>query len=113
MKTTNIINHTKKTVIKSFAILLFLSGLVIPLHAENIPVPVTEGKFENSVVDQSQKSMQRINEINAMDKSALSHAEKRKLRKELKSISDRDSNGGIYLSVGAVIIILLLLILLL
>ena len=53
--------------------------------------------------------------IDAMDKSELSAPEKKELRKEVRSIKKelRDISGGVYLSVGAVIIIILLLILLL
>lgn len=55
----------------------------------------------------------RLNEINDMDKADLSHAEKRALRTEVKSIEAEmaANGGGVYLSVGAIIIIILLLIL--
>lgn len=58
----------------------------------------------------------RLNEIKEMDKSELSRSEKKELRKEVKAIKadlKSSGNGGIYLSVGAIIIIVLLLILLL
>jgi len=57
----------------------------------------------------------RLNEINDMDKSDLKSAEKRELRKEVRSIKKQMSElgGGVYISVGAIIIILLLLIILL
>jgi hypothetical protein len=57
----------------------------------------------------------RLDQINAMDKSALSASEKKSLRKEVRSIKKelKTMNGGVYLSVGAIIIIILLLILLL
>jgi len=66
----------------------------------------------------------RSNEIKAMDMSTLSTSEKKELRKEVRSIKSElkvkgestwveGSNGGIYISVGAVIIIILLLVLLL
>jgi hypothetical protein len=50
-----------------------------------------------------------------MDKSNMSRAEKKELRKEVKTIKAnlKASNHGIYLSIGAIIIIILLLILLL
>lgn len=56
----------------------------------------------------------RLNEIKDMDKSNLSSAERKELRKEVRAIKDsvKDS-GGVYISVGAIIIILLLLIILL
>lgn len=57
----------------------------------------------------------RLNEINEMDKSALTRSEKRELRKEVKSINEelQQISGGVYLSIGAIIVVLLLLILLL
>lgn len=57
----------------------------------------------------------RLDEINSIDKSSLSRAEKKELRGEVKSIEKqlREGGGGIYLSVGAIIIIILLLIILL
>lgn len=59
--------------------------------------------------------LNRLIEIRDMDKSNLSSAEKRDLRKEVKSLKReiRSNNRGIYLSIGAVIIIILLLILIL
>jgi hypothetical protein len=59
-------------------------------------------------------SVNRLNEIYAMDKSSLNSSEKKDLRKEVRTIKDQlRHQGGIYLSVGAIIIIVLLLILLL
>jgi ElaB/YqjD/DUF883 family membrane-anchored ribosome-binding protein len=57
----------------------------------------------------------RVEEIKAMDKSNLSKEERKELRKELKEMKKkaRAMNGGVYLSVGAIIIIILLLILIL
>jgi len=59
--------------------------------------------------------MLRLNEIKSMDKATLKPTEKRALRKEVKSINHslRESSGGIYLSVGAIILIVVLLIVLL
>ncbi|WP_461788476.1 hypothetical protein [Pedobacter sp.] len=57
----------------------------------------------------------RVEEIKAMDKSKLSREEKKELRKELKEMKKKANSmsGGVYLSVGAIIIIILLLILIL
>lgn len=55
--------------------------------------------------------------FNDLNKSDLSRADKRVLRKEVKSIEKKiqriSSGGGVYISAGAVIIILILLIILL
>ena len=57
----------------------------------------------------------RLNEINAMDKSKMKAAEKKSLRKEVKSINHkmRDITGGVYVSAGVLILVLILLIVLL
>ena len=63
---------------------------------------------------ETQRLINRLEEINAMDKDDLTRAEKRELRKEVKSIKkSMDTSGGIYLSAGAVILIVVLLIILL
>ncbi|MFA6924801.1 MAG: hypothetical protein WC223_11185 [Bacteroidales bacterium] len=64
---------------------------------------------------ESKVLLKRLNEINAMDKSNLKLSDKKNLRNEVISISNqlRGPTGGIYISVGALIIILLLLIILL
>ncbi|WP_411274658.1 hypothetical protein [Daejeonella sp.] len=57
----------------------------------------------------------RIEEIKSMDKSELSREDRKSLRNELQGMKKeaKAMNGGIYLSVGAIIIVILLLILLL
>lgn len=80
------------------------------LKADNTPVkPPVETSAESTVL------LNRLDEINEMDKSELKHAEKKVLRKEVRSIEKqlKQNNGGVYLSVGAIIIIILLLIILL
>lgn len=57
----------------------------------------------------------RIDEIRAMDRSDMTKAERKAMKKELKELKaqSRAMGGGVYLSVGAIIIIILLLILIL
>jgi len=59
----------------------------------------------------------RVYQIQAMDKTNLTSAEKRALKKELKGLKAQatavERSRGVYLSIGAIIIIILLLILLL
>lgn len=64
---------------------------------------------------QFEKITSRVDEIRQMDKSNLTRAEKKALRAELRQMKDqaRALSGGVYLSVGAIIIIILLLILIL
>ncbi len=57
----------------------------------------------------------RLIQLKAMDRSGMNFSEKRQMRKEVRSIKKelKQINGGVYLSVGAIIIIVLLLILIL
>jgi hypothetical protein len=96
---------------------LFLSLTFIPsiLKADTEAVPVSMNTAKPVESIETNVLIARLNEIKMMDMSKLSHAEKKQLRKEVLSTKKQltESHGGIYLSVGAIIIIILLLILLL
>jgi len=79
------------------------------------PVLSQTNSTEKTESLRGQQLMQRLEEIKAMDKSELSRLEKKSLRKEVTSIKKemKTMSGGVYLSVGAIIIVILLLILLL
>lgn len=58
----------------------------------------------------------RLTEIKEMDRSNMNMAEKKALRKEVRSIKKElkeQASGGVYISVGALLVVILLLILLL
>lgn len=58
----------------------------------------------------------RLTEISLIDKETLQPAERRALRKEVRSIKKQlkaVNNGGVYISVGSLLIVIILLILLL
>lgn len=57
----------------------------------------------------------RLTEIDAMDKSTLSASEKRVLRKEVRGIKReiQRADNGVYISVGALLLVIILLIVLL
>jgi CHASE3 domain sensor protein len=79
--------------------------------AERKPSELTE---QQAV--QIEQIKRRVEEIKAMDKSDLTREERKALRSEVKDMKKQANaiaNGGVYLSVGAIIIILLVLILLL
>jgi uncharacterized membrane protein YidH (DUF202 family) len=59
--------------------------------------------------------LHRLEIIKGMDKSEMTRLEKKNLRKEVREIKKelKPISGGVYLSVGAILIIVLLLILLL
>jgi hypothetical protein len=99
--------HTKK-IIPALLIAMCFS-LLTPVYAASetpvkteVPKEVRAHQIEN-----------RLMEIREMSKSNLSKAEKKDLRKEVKSLKKEAATQGIYLSIGAIIIIILLLILLL
>ncbi|EKB49469.1 hypothetical protein [Cecembia lonarensis] len=81
--------------------------------------PMAMAKKDNPELTEEEKSRlveieMRVDEIKAMDFSTMEKAEKKAVRSELKEIKKeaKDLGGGVYLSVGAIIIILLILILL-
>lgn len=83
--------------------------LVTPVFASN----ATPVKTEVPKEIRAQQIEHRLVEIRDMDKSNLSTADKKDLRKEVKSLKKEARSQGIYLSIGAIIIIIVLLILLL
>jgi hypothetical protein len=99
-----------------YLMMMVLSLSIIPSTIMATEKNPTEKTVENKEVPADVKVMlTRLEEIKSMDKSSMSHLEKKELRKEVRTINAnlRASHQGVYLSVGAVIIIVLLLIILL
>jgi hypothetical protein len=96
-----------KKITSTFVTFLMLSVTPNLLNAEVVPKPI----ITSIQAEQAHVMQLRLNEIHAMDKSNLTAAEKKALRKEVKAIK-KIADGGVYISVGAIIIILLLLIIL-
>ncbi len=64
--------------------------------------------------EEVQVMLDRLQEIKAMDLSAMTTVQKKELRKEVRAIKQEvRATQGIYLSIGAILIIILLLILIL
>ena len=102
-----------KKLFKTVLVALCIS-LSLPAFSNTVTPPefsVVPGKEPNKTVD----PLVRLQQIKDMNKENLSSAQKRDLRKEVKSIRKemKASSKGVYLSVGAIIIIVLLLLLLL
>lgn len=101
--------------------LIYSLALVFSLaiSANNVSAAERNDKAKTEMTAEQQiqlkKIVDRVEEIKAMDKSDLSKTERKELRKELKELKQqaRAMGGGVYLSVGAIIIIILLLILIL
>lgn len=99
-----------------FAILLLVSTLGFSYNSfASDNEPVTKTEISSDDAERAKVLNDRLNEINDMDKSALTASERRELRKEVRSIKEElaQISGGVYLSIGAILVILLLLILLL
>lgn len=99
--------------------------LSLTIAATNVHAIATEDKNPKKVkvidMTEAQKAARleeiraRVTEIKEMDKSELTRTERKALRKELREMQKeaRAVKGGVYLSVGAIIIIILVLILIL
>lgn len=97
----------------AFLLLAFMPATV---KAATEPMATTATATTTAVESaQANALLTRLGEIKAMDKSNLSASEKKQLRKETRSIKKelKALSGGVYLSVGAIVVIVLLLILLL
>ena len=94
------------------AAMLLLSFVSTELSAGSDVSPVGKVSTETPESARAKVLLNRLEEIKALDKSKLTSAQKKQLRMEVKS-SKKELNelgGGIYLSVGAIILILVLLI---
>ena len=105
---------TVKKILRIASVVVFMT-IALPASSSLIvaePSPVSIPATENP---RAQQLLQRLEEIRDMNKSGLTRLEKKSLRKEVKAIRTemKAIKGGVYLSVGAIIIIILLLILIL
>ena len=88
---------------------LVLLSMFSPVMANTDP-----GTSVNSIDARAMALETRLNEIKALNKHEMTRAERKALRKEVKEIKKELAvGGGVYLSVGAILLIALLLILLL
>lgn len=99
----------KKQIYLLLTAVLLASGSVMANEVKSKPALT-----ENQIARVSEIT-RRVEEIKNMDKSDLSRTERKALRNELLDMKKevKATNGGVYLSVGAIIIILLILILIL
>jgi hypothetical protein len=95
--------------------ILLLSITTFSSHATSIMSDLPSGMYGKLDSPISQKQFNRLEEIKLMDLKKLNRKERKELRHEVRSIQkvQSEGSGGIYLSVGAIIIIILLLILIL
>ncbi|MFI5218581.1 MAG: hypothetical protein ACHQNT_03750 [Bacteroidia bacterium] len=104
----------KRTVIKLSIVLacIFQSGRAEVIDASAAKIEINPSQNDSIYAEHL---LARLEEIKLIDKSELSFAEKRELRKEVRTIRSelKAISGGVYLSATAIIIILLALILIL
>lgn len=114
--------RVKKLLLGLIAGFMLLMGSPTQLKADTEPTAISVPATTTVKSPEVAAMELRLNEIKAMDTKALSSAEKKELRKEVRGIkselkanseSASVNNGGVYVSVGAAIVIVLLLILLL
>ena len=97
-------------------LLYFTFSLIMLLSTANL-ASATEKSNKTMTIEQQVKLTQftnRVEEIRSLDKSQMNRQDKRALRaelKEMKSQANAIGNGGVYLSVTALLLIIILLIL--
>jgi hypothetical protein len=105
----------KKIIFCLMATLLSMTFLPLQSNAAPTSEPTSTEAPKPAESAEARTLELRLIEIKAMDKSEMKSSEKKNLRKEVKSINHklREASGGVYLSVGALILIVILLVVLL
>ena len=106
-----------KIITLSIVLLLAFSFYNLPAaYSANHTAPGKSELSEAEIAVRIEQMRRRVEEIRAIDKSTLTKEERQTLKKELKEMNKQArawGSGGVYLSVGAIIIIILVLILIL
>jgi hypothetical protein len=103
----------KKITLYAMILLVSMSSITTLSATEKDSIVATATTKE--VPADVSKLLTRLDEINAIDKTALNRLQKKELRKEVRVIKSelKEKRHGVYISVGAFIIIILLLVILL
>jgi hypothetical protein len=111
------VGRKQQSFVKSMKTLTFLRTLLI-LAIMSVAAPAMSAPAATYPIETKEEHatrlQKRLEEIKATDMSKLSKKEKKALRGEVKQIKKelKEISGGVYLSVGAIILIVLLIILL-
>ncbi|CAN5418580.1 hypothetical protein BH10BAC4_BH10BAC4_17750 [soil metagenome] len=98
-----------KKMLKPSLLVMFVYA-AMPLQSMNVLRPsVTSIPMSELHV---RRLSNRLEEIQAIDKENLSRPQRKEMRKEIKAIKRTMDGGGVYISVGALILIIILLIIL-
>jgi hypothetical protein len=110
----------KKIYLIALTMLLSVAAFNSYASTDGVLTILSKEQIASMTTEQKQARVEeikaRVNEIKAMDKSELTKQDKKELRTELKGLKHEANalgGGGVYLSVGAIIIIILVLILIL
>ncbi len=101
----------KKILLSAAFLLMAIVPMQLSAGTEAIPLANPKAPMTAEV----QVLMNRLEQIKKMDLSTLNSTEKKELRKEVREIKSevKAASGGVYLSLGAIILVLILLIVLL
>jgi septal ring factor EnvC (AmiA/AmiB activator) len=104
-----------KKILHVAAFSLMLLAALPATAAEMVPLSRAMSQTEMKSDPRAQQLIQRLEEIRDMKRSEMSKQERKALRREVREIKKemKEIKGGVYLSVGAIIVIILLLILIL
>jgi predicted nucleic acid-binding Zn ribbon protein len=103
----------KKLMVCIATTVMLLTCTPIQAKAENNPIPISATDTEKESAE-LKALIKRVNEINAMDRSTMTRAERKEIRKELHAIKKevkRHGGGTVYISGGLLVLILVLIIL--
>ncbi len=105
----------KKLMFCAMTLCLVMCISPVSVMATVNPATVSMASDRPADTKRADKLTARLDEIKALDKSEMSASEKKALRKEVRGIKKelKEMAGGVYISIGALVIIALLLILLL
>ncbi len=106
---------TIKKITRPIIILLTCALFVPALQASGSTDPGQQSRKPATEDPRAIQLTNRLEEIKKLDKSVMSGSEKKTLRKEVREIRKemKQMNGGVYLSVGALLIVILILVLIL
>lgn len=108
-------NHAN--LIKTALLVVFMATASVTHSHDLTNLPATPVEHNKTTGDEerAQQLLRRLGDIRNTDMNKLSKAEKRSLRKEVREIKKELAtiSGGVYISVGALLLIIVLLILLL
>jgi hypothetical protein len=105
----------KKIILSLIATCLLLTFNPLQSNAATVAAPTSVAVTKTAEIAEAKALYKRLDEIKAIDKSNLKSSEKQVLRKEVREIKTKLANlgGGVYISVGGLVLIIILLLILL